>query len=256
MDTRPIGMFDSGCGGLTVLKEYMKLLPNEDFIYYGDTAHLPYGDKSPETIKSYSEEIVKFLIDQNVKMIIIACGTASATAYEYLKGKFNIEIRNIIEPTIKNINDKNIGVIATKSTIKSKAWETGILKYNPNANIKSIACPLFVPLIEEGFIDTPATNYVVDEYMKQFTLDSDVEISSLILGCTHYPLLQEKLKEVLDKNIKIINVGEYSAKDTLSYLKDNNMQNDASHNGVNKYYSSDDFELFKEMANKLGFEIN
>ena len=154
MDTRPIGMFDSGCGGLTVLKEYIKEMPNENFIYYGDTAHLPYGDKSKEKIIEFSKSIIEFLISKNVKMIIIACGTASAQAFDELNSNYNIPIKNIIDPVASSLNDKNIGIIATKGTIKSTAWENAILKHNPNANVTSIACPLFVPIVEEGFANS------------------------------------------------------------------------------------------------------
>ena len=126
MDTRPIGMFDSGCGGLTVLKEYLKLMPNENYIYYGDTAHLPYGDKSKEKIIEFSRNIVEFLISKNVKMIVIACGTASAQAFSTICKEYDIPIKNIITPTASSIKDENVGVIATKGTIKSNAWENDI----------------------------------------------------------------------------------------------------------------------------------
>ncbi len=253
MDTRPIGMFDSGCGGLTVLQEYKKTLPNEDIIYFGDTAHLPYGDKSKEKIIEYSEAITKFLINKNVKMIIIACGTASANSYSYLKENFqNIEIRNIIEPTSQNIKDKNIGVIATQATIKSNEWENTIIKYNPDANVKSIACPLFVPIIEEGFVNTPASSYIINKYLNKFDLNN---IDSLILGCTHYPILSNEIQKVIGNSIKLINVGKYSATDTKEFLKTNNMCNDTNRTGSYEYYSSDDFKVFIEKAKKLGFKI-
>lgn len=252
MDNRPIGMFDSGCGGLTVLKEYMKLMPNEDFLYYGDTAHLPYGDKSPEKIIEYSEKIIEFLISKNVKLIVIACGTASANAYEHLKNKYDIEIRNIITPTAKSLKDNNIGVIATKSTIKSKAWENAILSQNPLAKVMSIACPLFVPLIEEGFLTNPACEYIVKEYIKNF---ENKNITSLVLGCTHYPLLKEQIQKEIGENVNLIDVGSFSANDTLEYLKLNNMLNDTNHIGTQKFYSSDDFEVFKETAKVLKFDI-
>lgn len=262
MDTRPIGMFDSGCGGLTVLKEYMNQMPNEDFIYYGDTAHLPYGDKSPEKIIEYSEEIVKFLISKNVKLIIIACGTASATAYDYLKSKYNIEIKNIIEPTAKAIQDKNIGIIATKATVKSGAWEQNILKYNPNAKVTSVACPLFVPLIEEGLISNPATDYIIKEYMKPFFyVDSSSNqrlpnVSSLILGCTHYPILKEKLQNIIGPEINLVNAGHHSAIDTLNFLKASKIQNSNEHQGNIQFFASDDFNAFKKNAQILNFYID
>lgn len=252
MDTRPIGMFDSGCGGLTVLNEYTKLMPNEDFIYYGDTAHLPYGDKSKNTIIKYAEEIVEFLLKKDVKMIIIACGTASALAYPTLKEKYNIEIKNIIEPTAKEVKEKNIGIIATKATITSKAWEKAILQSNSKAQITSMACPLFVPLIEEGFINTPATDYIAKEYLKKF---QNTQIESLILGCTHYPILEEKISQYLPNSTKIINTGKISAIDTLSYLKEKNMQNLENHQGTSTFYVSDDLNTFKQNARKIGINI-
>ena len=255
MDTRPIGMFDSGSGGLTVLKEYQKLLPNEDFIYFGDTAHLPYGDKSPEKIIEYSEEIVKFLIQKNVKMIVMACGTASANAYSYLSTHYDIPIKNIIAPTTSILKDSNVGVIATKATIRSSAWENSIHKTNPSANVTSIACPLFVPLIEEGLINNPGTDYIIKEYMDKLEISKN-NISSVIMGCTHYPLLTDKLKSALPDNVNLVNIGEISAKDTLQYLKNNNMQNTASHKGKIELHSSDNFTFFKENAKTLGFIVD
>lgn len=255
MDTRPIGMFDSGSGGLTVLKEYTKLLPNEDFIYFGDTAHLPYGDKSPEKIREYCESIVKFLIEKDVKMIVIACGTASANAYSYLKEHFDIEIKSIIEPTASSLKDSNIGVIATKATIRSNAWENAIKTFNPEANITSIACPLFVPLIEEGLIENHGTDYIIKEYMDKLDVVTN-NITSVVMGCTHYPLLSSKLRATLPEDVKLINVGEISAQNTLNYLVTNNMQNDISHKGNIELHSSDNFTFFKENAKTLGFVVD
>ncbi len=254
MDTRPIGMFDSGCGGLTVLKQYTRLMPNEDFIYYGDTAHLPYGDKSPQKIIEYCDEIVKFLINKNVKMIVIACGTASATAYEYLKEKYDIEIRNIIIPTAEAIKDENIGVIATQATIKSNAWAKAINTFSPSTKITSVACPLFVPIIENGLIKNNGTPYFIKEYMNKLQI-KERNISSIILGCTHYPLLKEKIQKELGDDIKLIDIGEYSAQNTLAYLKEYSLENVTNHEGKIELHSSDDFESFKENAIKMGLEI-
>lgn len=254
MDNRAIGMFDSGCGGLTVLKQYTKLMPNEDFIYFGDTAHLPYGDKSPETIIEYCEKIVDFLINKNVKMIVIACGTASATAYECLKNKYNIEIRNIILPTAEAINEPCVGVIATQATIKSNAWAKAINANSPDTKIISVACPLFVPIIENGLIENDGTPYFIKEYMDKLNI-KEKHISSIILGCTHYPLLKEKIQNAVGSNVKLIDIGEYSAKNTLEYLKKNNLMNDSQNVGKIELYSSDDFEEFKIKAKNMGLEI-
>lgn len=252
MNTRPIGMFDSGCGGLTVLKEYIKEMPNEDFIYYGDTAHLPYGDKSKEKIIEFSENIVKFLISQNVKMIVIACGTASAAAYETLSKKYNIPIKNIITPVAQDLDSKNVAVIATKSTIKSNAWENAIKKYNTDTNVTSLACPLFVPIVEEGFTNTKIAEYAVKEYISKL---KDKNIDSLILGCTHYPILADQIQKEVGENVKLINAGSASAKDTKEFLKENNLENDSNNIGTHKFYASDDFETFKENAKILGINI-
>lgn len=254
MDNRAIGMFDSGCGGLTVLKQYTKLMPNENFIYYGDTAHLPYGDKSPEKIIEYCDEIVKFLINKNVKMIVIACGTASATAYEYLKNKYDIEIRNIIMPTAESIKEENIGVIATQATIKSNAWEKAIHTFSPNTKITSVACPLFVPIIENGLITNEGTPYFIQEYVRKLSIQEN-KISSIVLGCTHYPLLKEKIQIEVGNNVQLIDIGEYSAKNTLEYLNQNNLSNATNNVGKIELYSSDDFENFKTNAQKMGLEI-
>ena len=254
MDNRAIGMFDSGCGGLTVLKQYTKLMPNENFIYYGDTAHLPYGDKSPEKIIEYCDEIVKFLINKNVKMIVIACGTASATAYEYLKNKYDIEIKNIITPTAEAINDENIGVIATQATIKSNAWEKAIHTFSPQTQITSVACPLFVPIIENGLIQNEGTPYFIREYMNKLSISTN-KISSIVLGCTHYPLLKEKIQEEVGNDVTLIDIGEYSAQNTLNYLTQKNLEADTSNIGKIELYSSDDFENFRSNAQKMGLEI-
>lgn len=253
MDKRPIGIFDSGVGGLTVLREYTKTFPNEDFIYYGDTVHLPYGDKSPQKIIEYSEKIVEFLIQKNVKLIVIACGTASALAYKHLKEKYtDIEIRDIITPVSARLSNKSVGVIATKATVKSNAWENAIKEKNENVAVTSVACPLFVPIIEEGFINSPACDIIIEEYIKNF---EGRNINSLVLGCTHYPLLKDKIQRKIGSQINLIDVGEYSAKDTLKFIETNNLSNDSSHIGTREYFSSDDFEAFKANARKLNFEI-
>ena len=148
MNCKPIGIFDSGLGGLTVLEEFLKVLPNEDYIYLGDNARVPYGSKSKETIIEYAKEMVQFLISQDVKLIVIACGTVSATAFEILQQDFSVPILSIIEPTAKIISEKNVGIIATKATIQSQAWEKATHHYHPDSNIFSKACPLFDPIVE------------------------------------------------------------------------------------------------------------
>ena len=245
MDNRPIGIFDSGLGGLTVLQEYLKQMPNEDYIYFGDNARVPYGSKSKETIIEYSRQIVKFLISKNVKMIIIACGTASANAYDALKAEFDIPIQTVIDPTAKSITDTNIGVIATASTINSRAWENSILKYNPNCQISSKSCPLFVPIVEEKLVNTEISKLAVKMYLKDFL---DKNIQNLILGCTHYPILMSDIKEFLPDTIKITNVNIYSAIETKEYLEKNNLLNLSRKLPEIFAYTTDNVTFFESSA--------
>ena len=248
MDNRPIGIFDSGLGGLTVLQEYINQMPNEDYIYVGDNARVPYGSKSKETIIEYSRQIVKFLISQNVKLIVIACGTASANAYDTLKNEFDIPIQTVIEPTAKIIKDKKIGVIATKSTISSEAWEKSIHKYNPDSQIFSKACPLFVPIVEENLINTDISKSAIKMYLSEFI---DLNINSLILGCTHYPILIDDIKDFLPDSIKIINISLYSALETKNYLTENNMLNMSRKHPERFAYTTDNIETFASSAKKF-----
>lgn len=215
MDNRPIGIFDSGLGGLTVLKEYLKELPNENYIYFGDNARVPYGSKSQETIIQYAREIVSFLIQKDVKMIIIACGTASANAFETLKSEFSIPIQTVIEPTAMQIKENKVGVIATKSTIASKAWEKAIHHYHPDCQVYSKACPLFVPIVEENLTNTEISKLVISTYLQEFIT---WQVESLILGCTHYPLLQSEIQNFLPSTIKLINVNIATVEETKQYL--------------------------------------
>ena len=227
MNDKPIGIFDSGIGGLTVLKEYLKILPNENYIYYADTKNLPYGNKTKEQIIEYSKNIVEFLISKNVKAIIIACGTASSLAYTYLKEHFNIPIFNIIEPTVKNLNEKNIGVIATEASISSQVWKKEIHKYNPDCNVIVKACPKLVPLAEKGLFNSQETQKVLEEYLSGFE-----NVDCLILGCTHYPLFSDSISKLLGNKVKLINAGKYSA---LEFKENFALKNNSSHT-KNKVY--------------------
>jgi len=247
MDNRPIGIFDSGFGGLTVLKEYLNRLPNEDYIYFGDNARVPYGSKSKETIIEYSRQIVKFLISKNVKMIIIACGTASANAFETLKNEFDIPIHTVIEPTAKNITDKKVGVIATRATIESKAWETAIHNFSPTCEVISNACPLFVPIVEENLVNSEISKLAVKMYLQTFV---DNGIENLILGCTHYPLLLQDIQDFLPDIIKITDVNIFSALETETFLKDNNMLNLSRKLPERFAYTTDDSSNFNIIAKK------
>lgn len=250
MDTRPIGMFDSGVGGLTVLKEIKKKLPNEQIIYLGDTKNFPYGSKSKEAIIEISKKCVKYLISQNVKLIVIACGTATSQSLETLKKEFKIPIIGIIEPTVEYLKNnakakEKIGVIATQGTIRSKAWQEKILEKLENANVISEETPLLATMAEQGWTNNKVAKYTIKEYMKTFK-----KVNRLILGCTHYPMFEELIKKELSKKVDIINTGEKVANYLDKYLKENGLEND---NIKNEYdiYLTDIESNFVNIAKKM-----
>lgn len=249
MDTRPIGIFDSGVGGLTVLTELRKKLPNENYIYIGDTKRFPYGSKSKETIIQISKRIVDTLISKKVKLIVIACGTATSQALEELKQIYNIPIIGIIEPTVENqMNEtvKRVGVIATRGTIRSKVWETTICKKNPSIAILSKETPLLAPMAEEGWIDNEVARSAIKEYMKDW---KEENLDALILGCTHYPLFEKLLRKELGDTIKIINTGKEIAKSLEQYLKENDLKNEGI--GTEEIYLTDTESNFLNVAKQL-----
>ncbi len=205
-DPRPVGVFDSGIGGLTVLKELAYQFPNESFIYLGDTARLPYGSKSPQTIRKYTEQNIDFLIRQNVKAIVIACNSASTQMREFeYKG---IRIYNVIDPgaatALAKSESGRIGVLGTRATIQSESYALTIKQLNSQAQIFSIACPLFVPLAEENWDNDPITNLIAFRYLQPI-LQENIDV--LILGCTHYPLLKNSIAKVTGSAIELVDSG-------------------------------------------------
>lgn len=193
MNNNAIGVFDSGVGGMTVLKELMKTLPNENFVYFGDTKRFPYGSKSKESIIELTKNGIEFLISKGMKLVVIACGTATSQALEEVKDLYNIPIVGVITPTvdyIKETGKKQIGVIATAGTIRSKGWENAIINAIDDANVQSIACPLLAPMVEEGWNDNKIAELAINEYLQPFN-----KIDLLILGCTHYPLLTKVIRK-------------------------------------------------------------
>lgn len=250
MDKRPIGMFDSGLGGLTVLKEVKKILPNEEIIYLGDTKNFPYGSKSKEAIIEISKNCVNYLIKKNVKLIIIACGTATSQSLEALKKEFNIPIIGIIEPTVEYLktqvkNKEKIGVIATQGTIRSKAWQEKILEQINNVEVISEETPLLATMAEQGWINNKVAKYTIKEYMKNFK-----KVNRLVLGCTHYPMFEELIKKELNKKVDIINTGEKVANYLNRYLKENNLENDDKEKPY-KIYLTDMEKNFVNIAQNL-----
>lgn len=228
-----IGVFDSGVGGLTVVKEIFKYLPNYQIIYFGDTARLPYGTKGAEFVRRYSAKITNWLLEKEAKLIIIACHTSSAWASDSLKEQFSsyggfaeggkaVPIFEMITPGAREVlratKNQKIGIIGTPGTIKSGSWEKKLLELEPNLKIYSKPCPLFVPLVEEGWVDKKITKEIVKEYLEEF---KERGIDSLILACTHYPILEKAIKEAMGAKIKIINPAESLAKELKLFLNDN-----------------------------------
>ncbi|MBI1723162.1 MAG: glutamate racemase [Gemmatimonadetes bacterium] len=212
MNRRPIGVFDSGVGGLTVVHELMRQLPHEALIYFGDTARVPYGNKSPDTVRRYSREILDILLGRDVKLVVVACNTASAHALEELERYAPVPVEGVVRPgaraAVAATRSKNIGVIGTAGTMRSGAYDRAIKAVDPAARVTQRDCPLFVPFVEEGWLDHPATKLVAHEYLDPLRKDG---IDTLVLGCTHYPLLKPLLGEVMGPDVRLIDSAEETA---------------------------------------------
>jgi glutamate racemase len=255
---KPIGVFDSGIGGLTVVKRVASTLPKENIVYFGDTARVPYGSKSNSTVIEYALQDAKFLINKNVKAIVVACNTVSSVALNELRNNFNVPIIGMIEPGSKSATaeTKNgrIGVIGTRATINNKAYSKEINKMEPNIKVFEKACPLFVPLAEEGWVKHKATYNIAEEYLKELR---DLKIDTLVLGCTHYPILTEVIQEVIGKNVKLIDSGIASAEVVNKELDRIDLHTNKYSNGNQDFFVSDIPVKFKEVAELfLGKEVN
>lgn len=252
MDNRPIGFFDSGLGGLTCITPLMKKLPEEKIIYFGDTARTPYGSKAVSTIKSFSMEIADFLVKCNVKMIVIACNTVSATCVDLLREKFpKIPIVGIIAPAAQEVadtcQDSNVGIIGTKVTIASHAYSGMVKEMNPDINIHEIACPAFVPLIEEGIIENDIMDLTIKYYMDDFVKDN--KIDTVILGCTHYPLIKKNIERIYP-DLKILNPSSIIVNRIEKILTEKDMLAHGS-DFRNVFYASDLSENFINMIDHI-----
>lgn len=250
-DNRPIGVFDSGLGGLTVVRELKRLLPNEDIVYFGDTGRVPYGTRSNDIVKRYAREDEAFLLSQNVKLIIAACGTVSSVAYmtaDDLPVPFIEVVTPAAESAAKASKNGRIGVIGTPVTVNSRSHARAILRKNPDAVIVANACPLFVPLVEEGWIDPsdPVTRQVAARYLKPLI---DGEVDTLILGCTHYPALRPIIGDIMGEKVTLIDPGTATALKVKDYLEKNNTQNPKGGNA--KYFVSDRADTFSKIAGIL-----
>ena len=246
---KPIGVFDSGIGGLTVVKKISQTFPDENIIYFGDTARVPYGSKSNSTVIEYSIQDARFLMNKGVKIIVAACNTASSVALNAVKKEFNLPVIGMIEPGAKaaaeKTNNGKIGVIGTRATINNKAYSKEIKKINPALEVYEKACPLFVPLAEEGWIKHAAVYQVAEEYLKELR---GKKIDTLVLGCTHYPILSEVIQEVIGTNVKLIDSGVASAEALDKELKRMDLFAVRNFSGVQEFYVSDIPIKFKEVA--------
>lgn len=249
--SQAIGIFDSGVGGLTVMQELMHALPHEQLIYFGDTARVPYGNKSSQTIIRYSIENTICLLEKNIKLLVVACNTVSAFALSKLRTLFNIPIVGVIEPGAKKAvavtRNQRIAILGTKGTIQSGAYQTTILSLAPEANIFPISCPLLVPLVEEQWFDHPATQLVIQEYLRPIQTE---QVDTLLLGCTHYPLLSSLIQQEIGKEVNLINSASTCATEVAYLLKEQNLL--ASHlQKSHQYYVSNDPEKFHSLAKTL-----
>lgn len=242
-----IGMFDSGVGGLTVMQEFKKQMPSTGIIYFGDTAKVPYGGKSPETIIRYSIENAIFLLEKNIKILVIACNTVSAIALEKLRHIFKIPIIGVIDPGAENASavtrNQRIAILGTKATIDSEAYQTAIKKRLPEAVLFPLACPLFVPLVEERFFTHPAARMIVKEYLSPL---KDQNIDTILLGCTHYPFLRDLIREEMGELVSVVDSASMCAKQAAGLLKD-----ELYKISQDEYYVSDDPVKFKILAEGL-----
>ena len=256
MNNRPIGIFDSGLGGLTCIPYLMKALPNEEIIYFGDTARTPYGSKAFSTIKTFSQEITDFLVENNVKMIVVACNTISSTCLEDLRGRYpDLPVLGIISPAAREVvkicSDKNhVGIIGTRATILSNAYRKKILKLNPTMNIYQKACPALVPLIEEGIIQNEIMDLTIRHYLDDFIVKNRVD--TLILGCTHYPLIRKNIEHIYP-GLGIIDPSEEVLVSIVETLDRNKLHADPAIVG-HTFYASDLSENFKRMVDRIFLE--
>ncbi len=247
-----IGVFDSGVGGLTVAKEIMSQLPNETIVYFGDTARVPYGNKSKDTIIKYSRQIARFLLSKKVKAIVIACNTASAFALETLREEIPVPVIGVVHPGAKSAAEitKNgrIGVIGTEGTVKSGLYREYITARKPGVEVFGKACPLFVPLVEEGLCEDEVTSLMAARYLKPL-LDQNVD--TIVLGCTHYPLLRKVIAETAGDGVTLVNPAFETARELRELLTEKDLLADGSETPEHRFYVSDGEEKFREFANSI-----
>lgn len=249
---KAIGVFDSGVGGLTIIKEIMKELPNENIVYFGDTARVPYGPRSSETITKYTFQSINFLLEQDIKAIVIACNTASARSLKKAQERYNIPIIGVIKPgakaAVESTQNNRIGVIGTEGTINSNAYTFEIEELNPDISISTRACPLFVPIAEEGWSNSDVAKLTAQTYLNVF---NEEDIDTLVLGCTHYPLLEETIKKVLKKQIRLVNPAIETTKALREMLCEKGLLRETNELGTYRYFVSDRPNNFSKVGERF-----
>lgn len=251
--SRPIGVFDSGLGGISVVRAIMDLLPAENLIYFGDTARVPYGSKSAETVIRFSRQIAHFLLERDIKLLVVACNTASATALATLRKELDIPVIGVIEPgaqaSLKHTRNRRIGVIGTTSTIRSEAYSQNIHATDPRTLVLSQACPLLVPLVEEDWQQEEVIDPVLNHYLAPF---KDAGTDTLILGCTHYPYLKDAIQAVMGTNVALIDSGEETARVVKDVLAESGRLYQGEQRGEKHHFYVSDFpQMFRETASRF-----
>jgi len=254
----PIGIFDSGIGGLTVVRHLISRLRNESIVYFGDTARVPYGSKSVETVRRFAFENTKFLLNRGVKLIVVACNTVSAVALEELRGAFDVPIVGVIDSSARAAvhlsKKKVVGVIGTVGTVESCAYEKAIAALDPTVKVHSRACPLFVPLAEEGWIVHPVAKMIANEYLEGL-IHAGADV--LVLGCTHYPVLRRVIQDAVGNEVTLVDSGEEAANEVITILKEKGMEADSGGRVFRHFYVSDIPRKFKDVGERfLGQEID
>jgi glutamate racemase len=251
MDNRPIGIFDSGVGGLTVASQVIKQLENEEIVYFGDTARVPYGNKSKEIITKFSCQDVRFLLSKNVKAVIIACNTASANSLDDLINKFDVPVFGVVVPGAKEAvrvtKNQKVGIIATIGTVRSDAYKKAINIVNANVQVYSKACPLFVPLAEEGWANEEITRLTAEKYLKELI---EKGVDTVVMGCTHYPLLRQCLQSVVGNEVRLVDPAYETAMAIKEYLVKNNMLRVAETKPQHSFFVSDTTDMFEKICSK------
>lgn len=252
MAWKAIGIFDSGVGGLTVLKEIVRALPQEDTIYLGDTARVPYGTKSPETVTRYAQQITSFLASRDIKLLVVACNTASAFSLDALKERFPMPIVGVIEPGSRRAaavtRTGKVGVIGTEGTIRSSAYAKAIKRMNPEIEVITRACPLFVPLAEEGWVDNEVARITARMYLQGLREEG---VDTLVLGCTHYPLLKGIISEVMGEGVTLVDSAEETARTVAEILRGRAILRPASEKGNHHYFVTDVPAGFIRVGNRF-----